>query len=169
MAGGAVNAVKVSKVTMLLEDRLLIKPDEGVNKTPGGLIIPDTLVEKPRKGTVIATGPGKRREMVVGGPPVFYYEAGNPVSLEEVKNAAQFAIDNNSLRVMPILSPSLRQKVGYEGCMDRHPMTVKVGDRVLYTAHSGQFGGGGGYVEIEGYAEPLLLMYEAEVICVIDV
>lgn len=42
-----------------LEDRILLKPMEAETKTAGGIIIPDAAKEKPQKGQVIATGPGK--------------------------------------------------------------------------------------------------------------
>jgi chaperonin GroES len=40
-------------------DRILVEPGETLDKTSGGIIIPDTAKEKPQKGTVIAVGPGK--------------------------------------------------------------------------------------------------------------
>ena len=45
-----------------LGDRILVKPDEVEDeKSPGGIIIPDTArKEKPERGEVIAIGPGKR-------------------------------------------------------------------------------------------------------------
>ena len=43
-----------------LQDRLVVKPEEEELKTAGGIIVPDTVSkEKPMKGKVIATGPGK--------------------------------------------------------------------------------------------------------------
>ena len=45
-----------------LHDRVVIRrltPDE---KTKGGIIIPDTVQEKPSEGEVIAVGPGARNE-----------------------------------------------------------------------------------------------------------
>jgi chaperonin GroES len=45
-----------------LEDRILLKPMEAETKTAGGIIIPDAAKEKPQKGEVIATGPGKTSE-----------------------------------------------------------------------------------------------------------
>ncbi len=42
-----------------LNDRVLVKRLETEEKTAGGLYIPDTAKEKPCKGQVIATGPGK--------------------------------------------------------------------------------------------------------------
>ncbi|KXK04776.1 MAG: Co-chaperonin GroES (HSP10) [Acidobacteria bacterium OLB17] len=46
-----------------LHDRVIIKRiDDTVNKTAGGLFIPDTAKEKPQEGEVIAAGEGKYKE-----------------------------------------------------------------------------------------------------------
>jgi chaperonin GroES len=45
-----------------LHDRVLIRRVEQEDKTPGGIIIPDTAKEKPMEGEVIAVGPGARDE-----------------------------------------------------------------------------------------------------------
>ena len=45
-----------------LHDRVLIRRIEEENKTPGGIIIPDTAKEKPQQGEVLAVGPGARDE-----------------------------------------------------------------------------------------------------------
>jgi len=45
-----------------LHDRVLVRRVENENKTPGGIIIPDTAKEKPSEGEVIAVGPGARSE-----------------------------------------------------------------------------------------------------------
>jgi chaperonin GroES len=42
-----------------LQDRLLLRPIEGKEKTAGGIIIPDTAKEKPQEGIVVAAGKGK--------------------------------------------------------------------------------------------------------------
>lgn len=47
------------KFKTLLGDRILVLPDEVQTKTPGGIIIPDTAVDRPRTGTVVAAGPGE--------------------------------------------------------------------------------------------------------------
>ncbi len=41
-----------------LHDRVLVKRVEQEEKTAGGIIIPDTVQEKPMEGKVIATGNG---------------------------------------------------------------------------------------------------------------
>jgi len=43
-----------------LADRLLVKPLEEEEVTPGGIVLPETAKEKPQKGEVIAVGPGAR-------------------------------------------------------------------------------------------------------------
>jgi chaperonin GroES len=45
-----------------LADRVLVEPAAAEEKTAGGIIIPDTAKEKPQKGTVVATGNGKKDE-----------------------------------------------------------------------------------------------------------
>ena len=46
-----------------LQDRVIVKRlEEAVEKTKGGIIIPDTAKEKPQQGKVIAVGKGKVNE-----------------------------------------------------------------------------------------------------------
>ena len=45
-----------------LEDRIVVRPNEGEEKTASGLVIPDTAKEKPQQGEVLAVGPGRRSE-----------------------------------------------------------------------------------------------------------
>jgi chaperonin GroES len=45
-----------------LEDRILVRPEEGEETTASGIVIPDTAKEKPQEGTVLAAGPGKRSD-----------------------------------------------------------------------------------------------------------
>ena len=42
-----------------LADRVVAKALEEDDKTPGGIILPDTAKEKPQKGKIVAAGPGK--------------------------------------------------------------------------------------------------------------
>ncbi|WP_413854295.1 co-chaperone GroES [Candidatus Ruminimicrobium bovinum] len=42
-----------------LGDRILVKTEEPKEKKIGGIIIPDTVKEKPQEGTVVAAGKGK--------------------------------------------------------------------------------------------------------------
>ena len=43
-----------------MADRLLVKPLEEEEVTPGGIVRPETAKEKPQKGEVLAVGPGAR-------------------------------------------------------------------------------------------------------------
>jgi len=45
-----------------LGDHLLIEPLERETKLPSGIVIPDTVKEKPQEGKVLAVGPGKKDE-----------------------------------------------------------------------------------------------------------
>ena len=45
-----------------LHDRVLVRRIEAEEKTKGGIIIPDTVKEKPMEGEVIAVGTGTRDE-----------------------------------------------------------------------------------------------------------
>ena len=45
-----------------LEDRVVIRPSEARDKTPGGIFLPDTAKEKPQIGKIIALGPGRTLE-----------------------------------------------------------------------------------------------------------
>ncbi len=73
-----------------LHDRVLIKRLEEEEKTKGGIIIPDTAKEKPIKGEVVATGPGKmsddgkRMELSVkpGDQVMFNKYAGTEIKIE---------------------------------------------------------------------------------------
>ncbi len=42
-----------------LDDRVLVKQSEAEEKTAGGIVLPDSAQEKPQRGKVVATGPGK--------------------------------------------------------------------------------------------------------------
>lgn len=45
-----------------LGDRVLVKPQVGETTTAFGIIIPDTVKEKPETGVVVAVGPGKKTD-----------------------------------------------------------------------------------------------------------
>ena len=42
-----------------LGDRIVVQRFEAEEKTTGGILLPDTAKNKPQKGKVLATGPGK--------------------------------------------------------------------------------------------------------------
>ncbi len=56
-----------------LGDRIVVKPlspEEMGMRTPSGIIIPDSVKEKPEQGKVVAVGPGKLSEHGAGRMPV---------------------------------------------------------------------------------------------------
>ena len=76
-----------------LDDRVIVKQSEAEEKTAGGIVLPDTAQEKPQRGSVRATGPGKlldsgeRGKMSVRvGDEVFYGKyAGTDVEVDGEK------------------------------------------------------------------------------------
>ncbi|MBN4058890.1 co-chaperone GroES [bacterium AH-315-J04] len=73
-----------------MDDRVLVEPCKADEVTSGGIILPDAAREKPQRGKVVATGPGRlldsgnRGEMSVSlGDEVFYGKyAGTEVDLD---------------------------------------------------------------------------------------
>jgi chaperonin GroES len=55
MATATAKKVKISP----LDDRVLVQPCEAEEVTAGGIVLPDSAKEKPQRGIVVATGPGK--------------------------------------------------------------------------------------------------------------
>lgn len=45
-----------------LGDRVLVQQAEGMEKTKGGIVIPDTAKEKPQEGKIVAVGPGRKND-----------------------------------------------------------------------------------------------------------
>jgi len=45
-----------------LGDRVVVKPIEREEVTKGGIVLPDTVKEKPQEGKVLAAGPGRLTE-----------------------------------------------------------------------------------------------------------
>ena len=75
-----------------LADRVVVKPSQPEEKTAGGIILPDTVKEKPQQGLVVAVGPGKVSESgtkvsmeVKAGDKVLYGKySGTEVQIEGV-------------------------------------------------------------------------------------
>ena len=73
-----------------LNDKILVKRLEAEQKTAGGLLLPDTALEKPRQGKVLNLGEGKRLEngsrasfqVKVGDRVLFSSYAGNEVTID---------------------------------------------------------------------------------------
>jgi len=73
-----------------LGDRVVVEPIEQEEKTPSGIILPETAKEKPQEGKVIAVGPGRRddkgervpMDVKEGDRVLFAKYAGTEVKLE---------------------------------------------------------------------------------------
>ncbi|HXG12331.1 MAG TPA: co-chaperone GroES [Gemmataceae bacterium] len=73
-----------------LDDRVVVEPLEAEEKTPGGILLPDTAKQKPQRGRVLAVGPGKMNDKgertpvsVVKGDEVIYGRyAGNDIEVD---------------------------------------------------------------------------------------
>jgi chaperonin GroES len=72
----------------VIDDKILVQPDEAEDeKSPGGIIIPDTAKEKPQKGTVVAIGTDEDLKDVVkkGDKVVFGKYTGDEIEFEGKK------------------------------------------------------------------------------------
>lgn len=70
-----------------LADRVLVEPAAAEEKTVGGIIIPDTAKEKPKKGKVVAVGSGKANEPMtvkVGDEVLYGQYSGTEIKVEGV-------------------------------------------------------------------------------------
>ena len=73
-----------------LGDRVLVRRVEEETKTKGGIIIPDTVKEKPQEGEVVAVGAGARDEdgeriamdLVVGDKILFGKWSGTEIKID---------------------------------------------------------------------------------------
>jgi chaperonin GroES len=76
-----------------LGDRVVVEREEAKDRTPGGIVLPETAKDKPQKGKVLAVGDGrltkdgKRRELQVkvGDEVLFTSYAGDEFKLEGEK------------------------------------------------------------------------------------
>ena len=52
-------ATPITKKLRPLGDRVVVKPTPREEMTKTGIVLPDTVKEKPQEGTIIAAGPGR--------------------------------------------------------------------------------------------------------------
>jgi chaperonin GroES len=72
-------------------DRVVVRPSEQESVTKGGIFLPDTAQERPQKGEVVSTGPGrmlengKRVEMEVkaGDTVIYSKSAGTEIEVQD--------------------------------------------------------------------------------------
>ena len=69
----------------VLADRVLVEPAPAEEKTESGIIIPDTVKERPQKGTIVATGKGKKDDpmtVAIGDTVIYGRHSGSPITLD---------------------------------------------------------------------------------------
>jgi chaperonin GroES len=77
--------------TKPIGEKILIKRLESVEKTAGGIVLPDSAKEKPKEGTVIALGDGKlldngdrsKFQVKKGDTVVFSSYAGTEITIDD--------------------------------------------------------------------------------------
>jgi chaperonin GroES len=76
-----------------LGDRLVVKPMAKEEKTKGGIILPDTVKEKPQEGEVVAVGPGRvtddgkriPMDLKVGDLVIYSKYGGSEIKIDDVE------------------------------------------------------------------------------------
>jgi chaperonin GroES len=76
-----------------LADRIVVRPLEKDDKTRGGIILPDTVKEKPQEGEVVAVGPGRlsdegkrvAMEVKVGDIIIYAKYGGTEITIDDEK------------------------------------------------------------------------------------
>lgn len=77
-----------------LADRVLVEPLEAEDKTPSGLLLPETAKDKPQEGLIVAAGPGRwdedgkgrvEMEVAVHDKVVFARYSGAEIKLDDKK------------------------------------------------------------------------------------
>jgi chaperonin GroES len=76
-----------------LHDRVVVERIDAESKTAGGIIIPDTVKEKPQQGKIVSVGPGGRDDhgklipidLKVGDRVLFGKWSGTEVKIEGVE------------------------------------------------------------------------------------
>lgn len=81
-----------------LGNRVIVKVEEAAKETKGGIILPDTAQEKPKRGTVVAAGPGKH-EGLGSGDPVMHVKAGDVVLFAKYAGS-EVEIDGEKLLIV---------------------------------------------------------------------
>jgi len=80
-----------------LADKILIKRVEAENITKGGIVLPDTAKEKPRRGKVVSLGDGKLLES--GKRAEFQVKVGDEVLFSSY-GGTEIKVDGEELLIM---------------------------------------------------------------------
>jgi len=80
-----------------LGDKILVKRVEAESKTKSGIVLPDSAKEKPKRGTVIAVGEGKRLDN--GSRAAFNVKKGDEIIFTSYAGT-EIKIDGDELLIM---------------------------------------------------------------------
>ena len=83
----------IKSVTQIkpMADRVLVRPSEQEKTTKSGIVLPDTIPERPQEGEVLAVGPGKvldngirlEMELKVGDKVIYSKYAGTEIQVDD--------------------------------------------------------------------------------------
>lgn len=74
------SATKPEKTLLPLGNRVVVRPIEAASETPGGIIVPDTVRDKPQEGEIVAVSSGLNNlEIPVGAHVLFGKYSGTPI------------------------------------------------------------------------------------------
>ncbi len=68
-----------------INGQILLKPSDPIEKTTGGIYLPESGQEKPQEGEVIAVADDATEEVAVGDRVIYKQYSGTEVSMEEEK------------------------------------------------------------------------------------
>ena len=97
MAKTQANGSEVAAKLRPLGDRVVVRPSSREETTKSGIVIPDTVKEKPQRGTVIAVGEGRRNEDGARIP--LDVAAGNEVLFAKY-GGTEFKLDEEELIIL---------------------------------------------------------------------
>jgi chaperonin GroES len=80
-----------------LGDKILVKRVEAETKTKSGIVLPDSAKEKPKRGTVIAVGEGKRLDNGTRAP--MHLKKGDEVLFTSYAGT-EIKLDGDELMIM---------------------------------------------------------------------
>ncbi len=66
-----------------INGQILLKPSDPIEKTTGGIYLPESGQEKPQEGEVIAVADDATEEVAVGDRVIYKQYSGTEVSMEE--------------------------------------------------------------------------------------
>ena len=110
-----------------LHDRVVVKRIDAEEKSAGGIIIPDTVKEKPSQGEIIAVGPGGRDES--GKITPIDVKAGDSVLFGKW-SGTEVKIDGEDLLIMKEIDIMgvLRRRTQEKGRLSAFPFTTQFKD-----------------------------------------